>query len=143
MTTFSFSQIFAQLSAMAASLNDSKLNPEQRLQAVTDETTKLFEEVDNVVELLPPGFRDVAAAVVDNPLVDGIEASKISPLIARGIAEAAYQASKLLAHFGVHWGPGQLEQGAQDPTLPEPSVDGEGKKLLEPQSIQVGGIDAN
>jgi len=114
MTKFSFTQIFAQLTALSDSLNDSKLNPEQRLQAVTDETTKLLEEVDNVVELLPPGFRDIAAAVVDNPLVDGIEATKISPLIARGIAEAAYQASKLLAHFGVHWGPGQLETAAQD-----------------------------
>jgi len=118
MTTFSFTQIFAQLTALSDSLNDSKLNPEQRLQAVTDETTKLLEEVDNVVELLPPGFRDIAAAVVDNPLVDGIEATKISPLIARGIAEAAYQASKLLAHFGVHWGPGQLETAAQDPQGP-------------------------
>jgi len=118
MATFSFTQIFAQLTALSDSLNDSKLNPEQRLQAVTDETTKLLEEVDNVVELLPPGFRDIAAAVVDNPLVDGIEATKISPLIARGIAEAAYQASKLLAHFGVHWGPGQLETAAQDPQGP-------------------------
>ncbi len=143
MSKFSFSQIFAQLTAIAASLNNSDFNSEQRLQAVTDETTKLFEEVDNVVELLPPGFRDVAAAVVDNPLVDGIQATKISPLIARGIAEAAYQASKLLAHFGVHWGPGQLESAAQDPTLPEPSVGDDKTKLLEAQSISVGGIDAN
>ena len=118
MTTFSFTQIFAQLTALSNSLNDSKLNPEQRLQAVTDETIKLLEEVDNVVELLPPGFRDVAAAVVDNPLVDGIEAGKVVPIIARGIAEAAYQASKLLAHFGVHWGPSEPEAAVQDPQGP-------------------------
>lgn len=136
MSKFSFSQIFAQITALAGSLNNSSLSSAARLEEVTLEVSRLFEEVDNVVEFLPPGFRDVAAAIVDNPLVDSVQANKISPIVAKGIAEAAYQASKLLLRFGVHWGPGQLDLEAQDPTLPEPSVTTPEKPAAAKSSIE-------
>ena len=92
MIKFSFKSTFDSLVKTAKDLaeNPSDLSSEAKLDKLTDDVTAAFEEVDNAVEFLPPGIRDLAAGVVDNPVVDGVQKGLSRP-VARALAEVAYQ----------------------------------------------------
>lgn len=87
-----FSGIFLELIRVAAELADLDEPGEQKLADLTERCVSLLEVADDAaVSLLPPGFRDVARWLIDNPGVDSWERE-----IAKSIAEAAYQAWRAL-----------------------------------------------
>lgn len=92
MSKFSFKSTFDALVVVAKTLAHDPSNPssEVKLERLTDAVSAAFEEVDNAVEFLPPGIRDLAAGVVDNPVVDGVQKGLSRP-VARALAEVAYQ----------------------------------------------------
>ncbi len=98
MSKFSFKSTFDALVVVAKTLAHDPSNPssEVKLERLTDAVSAAFEEVDNAVEFLPPGIRDLAAGVVDNPVVDGVQKGLSRP-VARALAEVAYQAYSVAA----------------------------------------------
>lgn len=90
-----FSEIFRKLIAFAGELAELDEAPEQKLEDLTQRAIELIETTDDtLVSLLPPGLRDLAKLLVDNPVVDAPERE-----VAKALAEAAYQAWKVIRDY--------------------------------------------
>lgn len=90
-----FGELFKKLVVFAGELAELDEAPEQKLAELTAKAEALIEAADDtLVGLLPPGLRDIAKLVVDNPVVDAPERE-----IAKALAEAAYQAWKVIRDF--------------------------------------------